>query len=398
MRLPTASNLHCADLCPASAVLPRVRQESPAAARGTAIHAFLAAAAKDGRDEALAHVPEEHRATCEAIDLDVLPAGGTYAAEVALAYHVETGIGRELGRNLGRSYPPTDAREMAGTADVLALTADGEAAVILDFKSGHRRVAAAQVNRQLQMLALAAARAYGRSRAVVGLVYLLEDGGAWFDRAEFDAFDLDAIALDLHGIADRVEAAARAVAEGRQPDTATGDHCRYCPSYVHCPAQTALVRQMAADPGTLAVEVHAMLNEHNAAAAYARVKAVEAVLKHVREALYAYAQEHPIPLDNGLVLGSVETRREYVDGKVARDVLGRLYGAPVADAACEWSASKTSIRDALRGVAKNMGLKLAAVEREALAAIGEAGGITPKVSRTVKELPAHALGDGKEAA
>src|SRR5690606_33417344 len=96
----TASKIERVAACPGSEALPHAESTSAAAERGSAGHAFLAAAGKLGREAALEQVPEEHRALCEAIDLDRLPVD--LLAEPAYAWDPVTGKARFLGANIGR--------------------------------------------------------------------------------------------------------------------------------------------------------------------------------------------------------------------------------------------------------------------------------------------------------
>lgn len=385
-RILTASSLQRYAVCPASAVLPRAESVNERAHRGHVIHAFLENVPKIGREEALAAVPEEYRDACAVIDVDALPLDALrFAQEVTFAYDVATGRAREIGRGLTReqAYADLKSTEIGGTADVVGLSADGRTVVVLDFKTGRTEIAAAERNWQLLFLAIASSRAYGAIDARVGLIHIPEDGLPWYDAATLDAFDVDAGAVDLRKLFDRVEASARAVEEGRPPSAVTGEHCRYCPCLAYCPAQTALVRQMAADPEV--ADLDRPVTVQDAARAYEKVKALKAALRRVEQNLYTFAAAHPIPLPNGMVLGPVESSREGVDGEIARRVLAELYGQATADRACEWSTSKAAIERALKPLAVTLEKKLAPLKREALAAIAEAGGISRTVTTSIKE-------------
>lgn len=390
--LPSASGLQRAFACPASQVLPHANRTNEHAERGSAVHEFLASVGVLGREDALANVPEEWRAACEAIDVDSLPAcdASAYAAEVAFVYDLGTGAGREVGRNIGRSYPRLSDFEVPGTADVVALTADGDGVFVADYKGAHAKVPRARENWQLRFLALAACRAYGRSRATVAIVRIRDDGSPWFDSAEFDAFDLDVFHAEL--LAKHAEIRNLAVAEesGALLSVNMGEHCRYCPAYQTCPGQTGLVRQMAQDPETLAAGITSMLTPETAAKAYVRLRQVREALKHIDSALYAYALEHPIPLADGFVYGPTESSRDELDGVKARAALLKKYGPEIADAACEFETSKKAVDRAMRKLLqakKDCGEKvtLKALNEEALAEIRKAGGLTTKTGVTVRE-------------
>jgi hypothetical protein len=180
----------------------------------------------------------------------------------------------------------------------------------------------------------------------------------------------------------------------KRPDAAervrVGEHCRYCPSLAYCPAQTAMVRRMAVEPEKVGADIRALLTPETAGRAYERLRAVKAVLREVESALHAYASQTPIPLSDGSVWGPVTTDREELDAKVAYRVLSELHDPGVAHGACDLETSKAGVKRALREVAelrKAAGEKvtLAGLEREALEAIREAGGVRLKSRTEFKE-------------
>lgn len=399
----TGSSYERARACPTSEALPHAKSTNPDAERGHAIHEFLHCVHKAralgnstevARYYALSKMPESvWREACEAIDLDALPTidGAGYAAEVALAYDVELGTARELGRGLDRAYGLLRPTEIPLTADTLALSADGEGVFVSDYKSGARidRVTPAARNPQLLLGALAASRAYGRTSASVAIIHIDENGEPWFDRATFDEWTLDAFASEVRRVAHEVQHARDLIASGIMPDTNAGSHCRYCPAYVYCPEKIALAREMATAPLTLRENVSQALTPEMAGKAYHLVQRAKEVVNRAADALYAYAQEHgPIDIGNGLLYGPKLSQRESVDGTIARKVISELHGTEIADAACEWDASKASIKRAMRIVATRTGAKISHLEQAALDAIGAAGGIDTKVSAPCKEYPA----------
>jgi len=385
MKNVSASKLHRVAICPASAVLPQSPSREEQAVRGTVIHEFLERASTAGRDSALDGVPEQHRAICELIDLEQWPVDPKcYTAEVAFAYNFANDTAREIGRGLGRKYPPLKYTEIAGTADIVGLSNDS--VLIADVKTGHQPyVAPARFNKQLRLLALSACRAYGRNTATVELLHLRYDGTPWRDRAELNAFDLEEFALELQDIAARVERAQADVAEGSTPLLVTGSHCRYCDAFTSCSAQTALVRAMASAPDRLDAEIRSALTPQTAGLAYERLKVAEMCLDRVRKAIYAYAERQKIQLPNGMVLGPVETAKESLIGPIARDVLTKMLGQPIADAACEFETSKAAIRRAIKPCAESLGQPIARLEKAALEEIRKAGGVVVKQSISVRE-------------
>lgn len=381
---PTASSLERAGRCIGSAILPRVDEVTDAASRGLAIHAFLARVAEVGREEALGDVSEEFRPVCAAIDLDVLPTSALEViAELAMAYDPETGTARELGRNIGRRYPPVGPYEFVGTADVVTVSAAD--VLVADFKTGRGMITPATDNAQLRLLGLAASRLFERRRLRVAIIRITEEGTPYFDSADFDAVGLDIIEEELRDLGRRISHAKDLLEIGEPPPITVGNHCRRCPSLIYCPGQTTLVRRLASEPAGSGDEPFAALTPEQAATAWARLKVAEEVVRRGREALYAYARDYGIHLANGVVVGEVETQRRQLDGRAAFEVLDRLHGLDVARAAVEIEASQASIERALRGVAEETGEKLAKLKRRVMAELEQVGAVSVRTSRVVRE-------------
>ena len=382
--LPTASSLERANCCIGSALLPRVDEITGAATRGTAIHAFLARVAEVGRNDALAEVAEEYRPICAVIDLDVLPVSRLEViAELALSFDPASGVVVELGRNLGRRYPPVGPRTFVGTADLVALSPSD--VLVADYKSGHGVITPTAHNAQLRLLGLAAARRFGRQRARVAIVRIAEDGTPFFDSAELDAVELDVIADELRSLAGRIEGAKDLMDLGQPPPLTTGTHCRRCPCLVHCPTVTALARTLASQPEAVADEVMAALTPEQAATAWTRLALAQEVLRRAREGLYGYARDHDITLPNGLVVGEVEWKRRVLDGRTSFEVLRRLHGENVASTAASIEVTQASIERSLRGIAEATGEKLVKLKRQVMNALEQAGAVEVRVSRAVRE-------------
>lgn len=396
--LPTGSHLSRAMACPASVILPRTADRSgPAAERGKGLHAFFAALQTMSRDEALDTVPEDLRAACEAVDVAALPTGLEYDGEVSLAYDIATERVRYLGRDLERRYGLIGPTEVAMTLDVLGVGPD--CVEVADYKTGRGHIDAAAANWQLRVGALAAARWRGVERARVAIVRVPigPDGTAGapsWDTAEFDAFDLDAFASDLRAA---LPEWLRPVESAR---VVPGEHCRYCPAYDACPAQRALVRTTLAEPGSLVRDIQALLTAENAPRAYERLRLVDAAMKQVREALYAYASVTPIPLPDGTVFGRVESSVEELDGGVTRAVLRALHGDEVADRACTYETSKAAVERAMRVVyeaRKQAGEKVTirSLVDDVLARVREAGGVAEKTRVVMREYREHRGGGAR---
>lgn len=393
MMLPTASGLDRAVACAPAYALPHVESTNADAAAGVARHLYLEAVGNGTPPEdALLKVAEEHRSMCAAIDLDRLPKN--LAHEVAFAIDVRTGAARELGRGIRRQYEAhgAGAHDVCGTIDVLGLSAD--AVYVGDFKGPYAPIAPAATARQLHFGALAAARVYGRDRAIVEMIRIREDGSPWRDRAELDALDLDSFALVLDDLARRVHGARMDVLAGQVPSVREGEHCRYCPAFMACPAKTGLVKRMASGAEWEELELLKPMTPRTAGLAYVRIQEAERMLHRIKAACIATAQEHGrIELPDGKEMRwVVEPGNEKLDGRVLYQVAREEYGQAFADDAIEIHASKAALdralaRAAQQGVIPPRGRKKAA--EEILAAVRERGGTSrPTVKHLVAVDPA----------
>lgn len=359
--------------------MPQADSIGEYSSRGSAIHAFLADVTGVGRDEALARVPSEHRPACVAIDVGRLPAcdPGAYAAEVAFAYDPAAGTAREIGRGLSRrdAYATLAPGEIPGTADVVGLTVDS--VVIADYKTGWADIAPVRRNWQLRFYALCACLAYGRSRAHIAIVRIKDDGTVWADQETIEAFDLDMFAGELAELLGKIGAGAKQLT--------TGAHCRYCPAFAWCPAQTNLVRALVDKPGEAVEVVAGRLTPETAARAWHALKALKMATDRIDEALRTYALSTPIDLGHGSCLGPCERETTTIDGGVAFHVIRKKFGDEVADKAVTFDVSKASINRAMRVVAQNTGAKISQLEREVLGEIESLNGTTKKRSMSVRE-------------
>jgi hypothetical protein len=384
VRLPTASALQRVSRCPGSLRLPVVQEETEPAARGTAIHAFLAAAKDAGRDAALDSVADEHRAACEAIDpaLVAMLDPVTMAAEVAYAYSLGADMARELGRGLSReqAYAGAQPGELVGTADLVWL--EGDCVVVLDYKSGRGPVAPAAMNWQLRALALYATTAYNVARARVGIVVARPGEEARFDQAELDALDLSDVRDQLDGLIRR--------ARDPQAPLAIGDHCKLCPSFDLCPAQHELLRVAVAAPEKLEGEFTAALSNGGRAHAYEVWDNLKRLTARLGDRLGAVASYQPIDLGDGRRYGITPGAEKVADPALVRSVLAEVVCLEAAEAAVtkveELTTTKAAIDKALRAQ------KLKPAQRdEVLGRLRAAGAL--KRGEVLKEFTAGKAGE-----
>lgn len=394
MRL-TGSGLGRALACVPSVVLPHAPEIREEATRGTHGHEFLMNVSLVGREMALERAPEDMRPMLEALNLDSLPVKpDAWAAEVAFSYDPATDTARELGRGLSRDYSGAKPGEIPGSADVVGVT-DTEA-VVLDWKFGGWNVPPAADNWQLRFYALCAARAYGKPRAVVGIVKLREDGSHWFDRAELDELDLEAVAAELRGLLERALAEEAHVAKGGTPRTVRGPHCKYCPALPYCPAQTALVREV----GFASIEPGApVITAENAPALLEKLEAVDRLREMMWAALKTYAQGAPVQLPSGEVWGPTETEKEGIDAAKAGLLLAEKYDAQVAIDATksEPSMSWTQLEVALKAwMLRHPGHRVAQLKQEARELLRKGGALrVSKVTAFKRHKPAPQLKAGE---
>lgn len=395
MRL-TGSGFARAEACPASTFLPHVEEPaSEPASHGIAVHRYLCLVAEVGREAALGLIEEEYRQTCAAIDIATLPHAQpeAWAVEVALAWDWAFGTARELYRGSGaRLYGALEPTEVAGTADLIGL-APGRV-VVLDLKTGWADLGDPAASAQLQFYAVAAALAYGVEEATVGFVRL-RDGAAVYEVADLDVFALaDATERLRRVVAAASEAEADYKATG-QVVPAAGEHCRYCPAFLRCPAKATLARELALQAGTAdPAQLSPVLDAESLPKVLERLWAAQEVLKRVGATLEEFASTHPVYLPDGRVYGSIESTKESFDPTIGASALAAKFGPDVAADAVE--VEKTLTKAALkRALAKVRGERpLAAVEREAHEAIRNAGGSKVVTWTSVKTFKPKLLKGG----
>jgi len=333
-------------------VLPKAENHNIYADQGHDDHAELAQQLADG------DLPEWIAA--------LVPAGSR--SEVALAYDVAARTGRIIGENLSRSYGDIGPFEIVGSADVMGI--DGQAVVIIDFKTGHADVEPASSNAQLWFYALAACRALGKDAATIRIVYT-QTGRV--DEYEIDALELAQFASDLERLHVKVAALQEARRRGETMETREGSWCRHCSSKAYCPSKNALLVQVAA--GGLAIIGDSALTPERAAQGYRQLVRIEQLVKEARARLHAYVDENgPIAVADGVKFGrDVRPGNERIDGRVAMRAIREVVGEAAqefADEAVEVKATKAGLKRAAKAI--GVPRVAAAVEKR----IRELGGIT----------------------
>lgn len=365
----TISQLDRLAICPAGASMRQVVTHRPEAetARGTAWHAFLEDVVLVGREAALQrHAESEWFAEFEGANLDDLPqvqAAGL--AELPMALDPEAETARALGRNgsQGRRAYGVGPGEVPGTPDWFAPLDDGSA-LVLDLKTGWGPLAHPADSLQLLGYALGAASILEVDEVTVGFMRGPDSAGE---------FRLSTARLDSFALAsgwDRLRTILRRVADGPLSPLVLGQHCRYCPAALVCPAQASLLRELAQG------ELH--VDPAKPALAYELVKTAEQTVKRARERLDDLARQMPIQLQDGRTYGEVLVEREHFDAAKAEVLLA---GHPL-ESAVERAAPKLSKeslnRAAKRHVEGKKGEKMAPLVRDALERLraGDAAGVS----------------------
>lgn len=398
---PTGSKLDCVGRCPTAAALPQIESfpeddgKNPRA-KGTGVHRFLELAAEVGRDAALEQVDEEWRPLCAEIQMERLTRQLACSTEVALAYNWRADTARRLFPIERRAYEIDESCEVAMRLDLVGVSDD--AVYIGDWKGPHAWLPRPQDSYQLGTGAVAAARLFGRSRAVLEYIRIRDDGKPLKFDAELDVFGLEAAAERVRAAMQAVELVRGVIAAGQVPNVTEGPWCRYCNARASCPAKTATIRQLVLD--TQPIPFKQALTPESAARAYAMYFPMKAALKQVEGALYAYAKLDPIFVreeEDGSQRWFGELIRpgnEEIDGPIAHAVLTQLYSGEVANASVEYTATKTAIGAAVRA-ALPAGEKLAPALRTVYAAIDKRGGLHKPTTCTTTEYTISPSGEAK---
>lgn len=264
------------------------------------------------------------------------------ASEVAWALDLDTGAGRELGRNIGRAYKEHGARDgidFCGSADLAwwATTNAHQGYIhVLDLKSGYEGLVEDH-KPQLMSNAAALASAWGARGAILEVLHLF-NGEVKIDSQIVEDYELEAHV---------------AVLQARRRETPTaepvpGPHCRdkYCTAVGSCPVgQRAIAALVPVD--RLTVKLSGKIE--SAAEAAARV----AILPLLKERVQRYEaecrdweREHgPVQLADGRWWYEVEGEsRAIVPSPEAMAVLADELGDEGAQRACAVKITQSSIR------------------------------------------------------
>lgn len=365
----TASSLLRLLNCPGSEALVKAENASEWADAGRDEHEVLAQQVRTGT------LPENLAR--------FVPPGSR--AELALCYDVALGVGRVIGEDIGRAYGEQGAFEVFGSADVVGMQDD--AVVVRDWKTGYGAVEPAATNPQLAFGALAACRALGKQRAIVGIVFTKT---GICDEAELDLLDLAAFANTLAGLHPRIAELKAARKRGEAVPTREGSWCRYCAAKHACPSKNALLVQLSGRG--LTVVGDSVMTPEKAADAVRQFQHVEQLVKDAKARLTAYVDENgPIDLGNGKAYGRyIRQGDERLDGAVAAKAIAEVVGESAREftaVALERKTSKAALTRAAKAIGAQPKLATAVVKR-----IRELGGAT----HAAPERPIGEFTIGKE--
>lgn len=397
----TMSGLDRLDNCSASDLLPRVDESASIYSKnGTAVHAYLDAIASGVVPKvALAAVPVTHQEACAAIDLTKVPHSqvGAWRSEMAFAFDWKHGKSRVLDVK-AREYGLLTVWEIPGTADLIGLDPDGETVWVLDVKTGRRWLGQPRDSLQLLGYAVAAALALGRTRAMVGFLYVRKDDDPKLIVEEIDDMDLIIAQQRITRIMER----AAFKKQFNQVEPVAGDHCTYCPCYRGCPAHTAMLEPILtkhldkARGGLLGKGEVRVIELEDIPVALERVKLIEDMAGRLKKELEDAVRAHgAIQLKDGRVLAEVETEREKLDPELARPVLETFFVPELVNEAIETKVTltKESIKKLVNMRAADTKEKKGALTESILEAVRAAGGITTNryysvQCRSARSLPA----------
>lgn len=316
---PTASSLERGLECPGSVVIEGVFPNGNAYTyRGTSIHGFARRVIRGlSVSDALQHVAESHRKTCEKLDFAKLTEGLTdLRSENAFAIDSESLAVRFLGEDIGRAYPLLAGTEFAGTEDLGAVRSSDNVIVTTDFKSGFLPVTECRDNAQIKFFSLRAHLATGAPTVLGRIAYIREDGGVRFDEHLFTRGELEDFADDLSALVARIAAARAQYERVGSVDTSPGPWCRYCPAVSACPSKIALARSALTDLPEIQRGLKLMTPEEKGKA-WVKAKELETLLEIVIEGLKDCAIQEPYPTRGGekMVKASMQSRSSFVQAK-----------------------------------------------------------------------------------
>jgi hypothetical protein len=383
--LPSASSLGLAMDCPSSAVYPRVQEKIEVADKGTSVHRFLERVLGEGatKEAVLASIDPEHHQDCLDVDLDAIPTMGIHVkTEVTLAFNYVTGEARILGQNLGRNYGAAglNPKEFCGTADRVGILQSGPHTgkfCVDDYKTGNAFTTPRPYrNWQLRLLAVCAWEIYPDAEELGLVVGIIKTKGEV--RTDYLEVTPEMIAewkAELMALGEEIHS-------GMQR-TVLGEHCKYCPAFLNCPAQMAMIARLVKNPFAAANRITEELNDGDRTKAYKSYKMVKDAMKRLDGIFRMQAENTPIQLGDGRVYGPVQKTKTSIDGFVAYQKVKEKFGQAAAEASVTMDVSKASIQRAVKDLLPR-GEKASGLEA-LMGVIAQDGGITATQRSEIRE-------------
>jgi hypothetical protein len=375
----SSSILDRVEKCPASIVLPQVREPGGSNAEfGTVVHQYLEDCLRHGEEKALSSVPTEHKEFCRAIPLEQMPLGPGNRPEVSFVYDPAADEARELPAGYDRDAYSEQQDLIYGTADVIRVS--GGEGFVADYKTGKGN------KLQLRFLALCLSRTYMLKKVSVATIYIKRDA-VYTEIEELDAYELDKTRDRIRAMQAAVSYAAGEAVAGNISVNA-GEHCKYCPAFRGCPAQTALVSMLAGIEESAAN--FQVLNPDHAGKSWMRVKQIKYALGKIEDALTRYAYvENGFPLPGGGKLCIAEREVEQVEDAITAMQVLQEFDESIAASAVTYHTTKSALKtaaDALRKSGAITAKSRAEAERFLLEEVRKRGAMTVKKSRFLKEV------------
>lgn len=391
----TGSKAHVWTRCPASPVLPHVKELGGAAAdRGILLHQFqdacLDAYASQGEWNpwmavaCMAPLPADLHDLCAAwLESDLMP--WNLQPREAFVVDVATGSARRLGRISHRAYGELSRTEVPVTPD--ASTSAGGTGWVQELKTGPLadvNVPRVTQNPQAKLEGLALALADDLDTVHVAIQRVSPTG--WVndeDKATFDVVDLALVGEEFRAAVERVNAAEDLVHIGRVPDVFPGPWCDDCDAFVHCPAKTALLRKGLETPQAVLDKFNALLEDpETRTRAFELADAIKTLSSTLQTTIHALAARENIKLRNGNMFGKVPRRVTTIDPQKAWALLVKEIGPEAAIAAFSIETSSTGLKRGARAAGRNQAQSL----RKWLEVLTEQKAVTVEMKTSIREF------------
>lgn len=385
--------------CMTSAILPVSKFVHPRGIRGTDLHRFMKdrilAADDDQRAEALEAVPEEWRGAASSVDWSRIPFDSeTATPEYALIWNIAKDEVREVGRNGEIDHDELQAMigagEYGGVIDLLSLTED--AVVLCDWKFSYgASIDKAEINGQMRSYAVLAAKLFKKSRAEMLVCRIPDNGQPWWSTESLDSLGLDSAEAAIRKHLRDVEAARETYrSSGIVPTPVEGTWCSFCPAANSCPARVALLLSALAEDEAKAAALARLpepLTPEAAARLWPKLVQAERLIERLKGNVKDIARTWGgLKLDNGNVVGEVETSRETIDPVFARPALEARFGKEWTDFTIrtEEKITKERLDELCRNHSSHGGM--AKLKRTVMAELDAAGAIKTTITRGIQEV------------